>query len=315
MFSAGLDFTFNLPLCSAVSATTISPESTSLRLGVMWQPKHNWPYGQVMADGDHLRMLVSMKERASIPEPTKRAVRQACGFGCVLCGYPIYDYDHIVPYAIAKEHSVENLCLLCGQHHAEKNRGLLPVEKVRQARLDPINKRTGVSEAQYIHYSGNRCVVRLGNYIATNDLPYMEGSYCALVIANEKLIEFRIEDSHLLLSLAIKDADNQILLLIIDNELIYKTDLWDLSFIGGRITIKDKQGSILAELALKPPNEIIIERAIFWNKSYCITVSSKGISDRYGNTTSGARSHNVKYGVVLNSRDEFWPSLAYYLSY
>jgi 5-methylcytosine-specific restriction endonuclease McrA len=140
-------------------------------------------------------MIAAMKERPSIPEPIKRAVRQACGFGCILCGYPIYDYDHVVPYATTEEHTIENLCLLCGRHHTEKNRGLLPVEKVREARLDPINKRTGVSEAEYLHYSGKSCIVRLGNYVATNDLSFMEGSYCALVIANEKLSELRLHDT------------------------------------------------------------------------------------------------------------------------
>jgi hypothetical protein len=129
------------------------------------------------------------------------------------------------------------------------------------------------------------------------------------------LIEFRIEDNHLLLSLTIKDPDDQILLMIADNELIYKTDLWDLSFVGGKIAIREKEGSILAEIAFKAPSKIIVERATFWNKSYSIAVTSRGVSDRFGNTTSGARSRNVKYGIVLNSRDEFWPSLAYYLSY
>ena len=256
-----------------------------------------------------------MKDRPPIPDPIKRAVRQACGFGCILCGHPIYDYDHVVPYATTETHCIDNLCLLCGRHHDEKTRGLLPVQKVREARLDPVNKQTGVSEAEYLHYSGSNCVVRLGNYVADNDLSVMHGSYCAVVIANEKLMEFRIEDNHLLLSLVIKDHYDEILLLIDDNELIYKTDLWDLSFIGGKITIREPAGKILAEISFRPPSEIVIERATFWNKSYSLQVNHGSVSDRYGNTLSGARSRNVKYGVILNSRDEFWPSVAYYQSY
>jgi hypothetical protein len=38
------------------------------------------------------------EDRPPIPLPVKRLVRQQCAFGCVLCGLPLYEYDHIVPY-------------------------------------------------------------------------------------------------------------------------------------------------------------------------------------------------------------------------
>ena len=79
--------------------------------------------------------------RPDIPALVKRAVRQACGFGCVICGKPLYEIDHIVPYSVVREHDPDNLVLLCDGHHREKTNKLLTVDQVREARANPINLR------------------------------------------------------------------------------------------------------------------------------------------------------------------------------
>lgn len=41
----------------------------------------------------------------TIPEPVKREVRQACGFGCVFCGHALVEYEHVDPlFADARLH-------------------------------------------------------------------------------------------------------------------------------------------------------------------------------------------------------------------
>ncbi|GAH43227.1 unnamed protein product, partial [marine sediment metagenome] len=41
-----------------------------------------------------------------IPLEIKRAVRQKCGFGCVVCGSTIYQYHHFdPPFNEAKQHN------------------------------------------------------------------------------------------------------------------------------------------------------------------------------------------------------------------
>ena len=32
----------------------------------------------------------------NMPLPIQREVRQRCGFGCVVCGLPLYEYDHLL---------------------------------------------------------------------------------------------------------------------------------------------------------------------------------------------------------------------------
>ena len=49
-----------------------------------------------------------------IPEAIKREVRQRCGFGCVICGFGFYDYEHFDPdFADAKFHDPNGMTLLC----------------------------------------------------------------------------------------------------------------------------------------------------------------------------------------------------------
>jgi len=47
----------------------------------------------------------------------QREVRQRCGFGFVICGIPIYHYDHIIDHAEVHEHTADKLTLLCPTHH------------------------------------------------------------------------------------------------------------------------------------------------------------------------------------------------------
>ena len=89
-----------------------------------------------------------------IPLPMQREIRQRCGFGCVLCGLPLYEYEHLLGWANVKRHVAEEITLLCDQHHREKTAGLLPIEKVREANKMPHNLREGVSKPYDLHYSG-----------------------------------------------------------------------------------------------------------------------------------------------------------------
>lgn len=82
-----------------------------------------------------------MAERPNIPEKVKREVRQACGFGCCICGEIATDYEHIVPYAEVRIHESSNLALLCSAHHSEVTRGRLSKAVVLNARKSPVGLR------------------------------------------------------------------------------------------------------------------------------------------------------------------------------
>ena len=59
--------------------------------------------------------------KRAIPTDVAKAVRRRCGFGCVVCGSAIYDYDHFDPeFKDATTHNPSGIILLCPNHHREK---------------------------------------------------------------------------------------------------------------------------------------------------------------------------------------------------
>ncbi len=79
-------------------------------------------------------MEVSKCNSRNIPLPIQREVRQRCGFGCVICGFPLYEYDHLKGWPNVQEHIASDITLLCDKHHREATSGLLPREKVIEAK-------------------------------------------------------------------------------------------------------------------------------------------------------------------------------------
>lgn len=55
----------------------------------------------------------------SIPAQIKHSVRQRCGFGCVICGSPIYEYDHMLGFAEVDRH-VASKSHCCASHITPK---------------------------------------------------------------------------------------------------------------------------------------------------------------------------------------------------
>jgi hypothetical protein len=81
-----------------------------------------------------------------IPDPIKREIRQRCGFGCVICGNAIYEYEHVdPPFSEAKEHNSDHIVLLCGHHHRLVTKGLLSKQTVKEAARRPKCKEKGFS--------------------------------------------------------------------------------------------------------------------------------------------------------------------------
>ena len=114
----------------------------------------------------------------NIPLPIQREVRERCGFGCVVCGLPLYEYDHLVDWATVHSHVADDITLLCDRHHREKTSGLLPAEAVLEANSNPHNLQQGVSEPYDLHFAGEGCQVIAGGNrfrLAEHDDPYPHG--------------------------------------------------------------------------------------------------------------------------------------------
>ena len=139
-------------------------------------------------------------QRPPIYDPMKREVRQHCGFGCAMCGLPLYTYEHMLGWANVHRHVAEELTLLCYQHQYEKTHGLLSIEDVKRADLNPYNLREGISKPYTLHYSGSNCIADIGRNVFSFQDDGSNPEFVAFAIDEEPIIGFRLDNGHWLLN-------------------------------------------------------------------------------------------------------------------
>lgn len=200
------------------------------------------------------------KGREEIPSPVKLEVRRRCGFGCVICGLPLYEYHHIVPYAVSRNHDPDNITLLCDRHHKEATNGLLPSANITEANLRPLNKRRNISAPFGLYFKSPVEVVIGGNSLATviaRDNPY---AATAIRIDDVDIIGLRVSKSgELFLSVQVFSMDGFPILYVHENEIVYSVERpWDVEFKGKTLTIREEKRKILLRLRFDAPNRVSI---------------------------------------------------------
>jgi trigger factor len=189
---------------------------------------------------------------------------------------PIYEYDHITPWSTVERHEAENLTLLCPLHHAEKTKGLLPEDRVREQNSHPYNMDRSHSPAHSLHFRGNEFNVIMGSVRFTQRLGL--NRRCDLIEVNEKaLISLRTEGKHLLISLYLRDRLGVEAVRIVDNELQYAVEAWDVEFSGKTLTVRKGKAEILARLSFSPPHTLSIAKGYFANAGTAIEVTRDAI--------------------------------------
>lgn len=240
-----------------------------------------------------------------IPLPIQRAVRQRCGFGCVVCGMPLYEYEHMLGWAKVSRHVAEEITLLCDRHHRERTSGLLPIESVRAANEDPFNLRAGVSKPYDLHYSGDECEAIIGgNAFTIADAGY--GTSMAPVVVDEiPLLGFVLAEGHLLLHVNLFDEYNNLVLRIANNQLVYSTSPWDVKLTGRRLEIREGAGRFLIDMTFEVPNKIRIERGRFMLNGVEVVVRPEyALITNNCTLLSGSSAVNCGGGLVIGTAEQ-----------
>ncbi|MGK3120436.1 HNH endonuclease signature motif containing protein [Pseudomonas corrugata] len=195
-----------------------------------------------------------MGETRDIPEPIKRQVRQECCFGCVMCGSPLFQYDHMVGFAESPEHKVENLVLLCGVCHPDKTHKRISVESVRRARLKPFNLNR-LHTAGYRLAPNHHIKILLGTNESVIELSERRDIHHVLWISGESYLAAHFEDGAITFSMKITDAGGRVLLAAERGEVKVTTQAWDYRYEGTTLKIWNGPRQILLEANLS--NELI----------------------------------------------------------
>jgi trigger factor len=201
-----------------------------------------------------------MEQRPPIPAAIKREVRQRCGFGCVICGLPIYEYDHKPGFANTLQHRADEITLLCPNHHAEKTKGLLPKGRVEEADRNPLNRRQSDTSIHSLWFSGFAPEIVLGKLLFTCEDSRRPTVMIPVLVRGYAPIGFTLDSNGLMLNVDARDSTNKSVLLIKESELILSTGVWDATFVGQSLRIWDTSGSLSIDLKFAPPNRIIFLR-------------------------------------------------------
>ncbi len=244
----------------------------------------------------------------NIPLPIQREVRQRCGFGCVVCGLPLYEYDHLLGWATVRRHVAEEVTLLCDRHHREKTSGLLGDEAVLAANENPHNLQQGVSTPYDLHYYGDECEVIIGGNRFRQTDQGDGSSLVAIAVDGEVLVGFRLMDKHFLP-----------ILRIVDNVLWHSVSPWDIEWVGRRLTVRERPRAFLLEIQFNPPNQAHIQRGRLLRNGVEFRISPNetlingkavfsgndfvgGLGIRVGQPIRGGRGHPEGEPLRANSR-------------
>lgn len=191
----------------------------------------------------------------TIPDSTKREVRQRCGFGCALCGNAIITYEHFdPPFKDAKVHHAKGITLLCGSHQLESSKGLLSKETIREADLNPACKRSGFAK-HMLDFGKTKPHLVLGGADVTE---------CAPTIEIDETLFFKVdapdEDSQRWrLSCRFIDENGIEVCRIAENELLVKASCVDIEQSAKRLVIHSETMALL-ELEFEPPDGLRVKQ-------------------------------------------------------
>jgi len=74
------------------------------------------------------------------PAPVQRQLLQEANFGCAICGSPILDNAHIIPYHITHAFPPQDMLALCPTCHRIADDGHYSEEYLRKLKESPHNK-------------------------------------------------------------------------------------------------------------------------------------------------------------------------------
>ncbi len=195
-------------------------------------------------------------KRSDLTNEQKRIIRQQAGFGCVICGNAVGDYEHIDPeFADAKIHDPEKMAFLCIQCHGKVTRGQLSKSTVARAKLGPKALQSGfLFEAFDVGPDAPR--IHFGPLSAVN---------CKWAIRVNGRPVFWINPPETIggpfrLNAELRDAVGGVVFSIINNQWQTRTDKWDVEVVGRTITVRDGPGQIALKIKTMPPKELHIER-------------------------------------------------------
>jgi hypothetical protein len=180
------------------------------------------------------------------PSNVKRLLRQEAGFGCCVCGLPIYQYHHIVPWEVEHHFRPTDMMILCPTHHDQATKGAMSDEDQRRHKASPSNVQRGYADG-LLTVNQRYCAVEVGGgVILVGDGPWIE------MDGEHILVMRRSSEGRLLLTLSLYDEHDVLLARVEDNEWIAgDASTWDMESDWQRLLLRSAPRRIAIRINAK----------------------------------------------------------------
>lgn len=235
-----------------------------------------------------------------IGDPIKREIRQRSGFGCVICGSCMIDYEHVDPeFANARSHDPNKITLLCPMCHGKVTRNLISKSRVKLAMENPKCKQQGFSFEEFDPAMTHPFVKFAGVTLKNCNIPIEVNGLPLFLIEppEESGAPYR-------LSATFCDQSGFPSLLIRRNEWRTSSSQWDVTLINGRITIRSGHRKISLQMLFVPAEGIIVEKVDMKLLNYHFLGNQETLTITQPNggkiSLSNCISDNCHIGLSLN---------------
>jgi hypothetical protein len=210
----------------------------------------------------------------AIPSEVRREVRRRCGFGCVVCGSAIYDYEHYSPeFKDSDVHHAEGIALLCPTDHRKKNNGLLSEEDYLRHIKAPAAISKGFSHTEW-------SVDSFAPEILCGSLTFSAGA-SILQIGDELLLGFgppEAQGAPPCLLFRVFDRRGVEVFGLVGNEIQCQNDAFDIEAVGPIWSVRSALRKIDLEIRFDPPTRITIKRLHFSHLNWELAVKNSSFS-------------------------------------
>jgi hypothetical protein len=199
--------------------------------------------------------LLEYCPQRNIPNPIRRQLRQETNFGCAICGTPIIEIHHIIPWSETRTHKQEEMIALCPTHHHRADCHEYSRKYLHNIKQNPHNR--NVVADQFTIQSEDVCVT-LGGSTVTN-------LSRILSVDNFDIISLTKEENYPLLNLNLFDEfDNWVAVVEGNQWFVDRRRVWDIEYIPKHLVLRYAPRKIALDVEISE-GEIIIKGNLFFN--------------------------------------------------
>lgn len=231
----------------------------------------------------------------NIPQPIQKQLRREANFGCALCGCPIIEYAHIIPYRNIQAYLPENIVALCPNHYTNFGRGEFSDSYLRDAKNNPHNK-TYIQDAFFIDSQDIAVNVGKSKFINTSRI---------LAVNDFDIISIKRENErYILLDINFFDKLNNLIAVVYENSWTAEktaSAVWEIVYKPHHLVIRNTSRNLFFESKIE--NEELFITANMYYNAIPLSITNDGIWISENEMGIELKGHVLKnYDIGINAQ-------------